>query len=202
MTHPADITTFNDAHAPLGESPYLNGHGPTYNIAIVPYDPSWPAAYEQLAATINVALGSQVLALEHVGSTSVPGLAGKPTIDIDLTVADNTDEQAYIPKLEAHGFTHVIREPWWYEHRLLRHTQPMCNLHVWSPGCPETARHVIFRDWLRDHPEERDLYVREKHAAAHRTRISRGDVIDYNDRKRDVIRQIYDRAFTGLGLLP
>lgn len=201
MTNPPDITTFNDAQSPAGESPYLEGHGPTYNIAIVPYDHAWPTAYEQLAATVKAALGTAVLGLEHVGSTSVPGLSAKPTIDIDLTVADNTDEQAYIPKLEARGFTHVIREPWWYEHRLLRHTQPMCNLHVWSPGCPEPARHIVFRDWLRAHPEDRDHYVREKQAAAHRTRISRGDVIDYNDRKRDVIREIYGRAFAELGLV-
>lgn len=200
MSLPPDITTFNDAQAPPGESPYLAGHGPATNVALTAYDPAWPAAYERLAATIRQALGTRVLALEHIGSTSVPGLTGKPTIDIDLTVVDGTDEAAYVPALEPHGFTLVIREPWWYEHRLLRHSRPLCNLHVWSPECPEPARHIIFRDWLRAHPEDRELYVREKQAAAHRTRISRGDVIDYNDRKRDVIRDIYGRAFAALGL--
>ncbi len=205
MTHwnhreAAEITTFNEAVAPPGVSPYLPGHGPTSDVAVLPYDPAWPAVYEELAAKVRAALGSQVLALEHVGSTSVPGLAAKPTIDIDLTVADGTDEGSYVPALERHGFTLVIREPWWYEHRLLRHSRPIGNLHVWSPGCPEPARHIIFRDWLRDHADDRDLYVREKHAAAHRTRLSRGDVVDYNERKRDAIREIYARAFAALGL--
>jgi len=197
---PADVTTFNDEQAPPGESPYLPGFGPSANVVIAPYDPSWPAIYEQLADLVRDTLGEQVLALDHVGSTSVPGLRAKPVIDIDLTVADNTDEAAYVPALEQHGFELVIREPWWYGHRLLRHSEPRCNLHVWSPDCPEPARHLIFRDWLRDHAEDRDLYVRAKQAAAHRTRISRGDVVDYNERKRDVIREIYARAFSELGL--
>lgn len=200
MSLPPDVTSFNDELAPPGASPYLPGFGPTTNIAIVPYDPSWPAAYEQLAAEVNAALGPQVLALDHVGSTSVPGLKAKPVIDIDLTVADGADEAAYVPALEQHGFELVIREPWWYGHRLLRHEGPRCNLHVWSPNCPEPARHLIFRDWLREHEGDRELYVRVKHQAAHRTRISRGDVVDYNERKRDVIREIYARAFAELGI--
>ena len=200
MSLPSDLTTFNDDEAPPGASPYLPGYGPTTDVAIVDYDPWWPSAYAQLAAKVQAALGPQVLALDHVGSTSVPGLRAKPVIDIDLTVADGADEAAYVPQLKHHGFELVIREPWWYGHRLLRHTDPRCNLHVWSPDCPEPARHLIFRDWLRANEEERDLYARTKHAAAHRTRISRGDVIDYNERKRDVIREIYARAFAELGL--
>jgi GrpB-like predicted nucleotidyltransferase (UPF0157 family) len=200
MSLPADVTSFNDEVAPPGASPYLPGYGPTMNVAIVPYDPSWPAAYEQLAAEVKGALGPQVLALDHVGSTSVPGLKAKPVIDIDLTVADGADEAAYVPALQAHGFELVIREPWWYGHRLLRHEDPRCNLHVWSPDCPEPARHLIFRDWLRENEGDRELYVRVKHQAAHRTRISRGDVVDYNERKRDVIREIYARAFAELGI--
>ncbi len=200
MSLPADVTSFNDDLAPPGATPYLPGFGPTTNIAIVPYDPSWPAAYSELAAEVNAALGPQVLALDHVGSTSVPGLKAKPVIDIDLTVADGADEEAYVPALEKYGFELVIREPWWYGHRLLRHDDPRCNLHVWSPNCPEPARHLIFRDWLRENEGDRELYVRVKHQAAHRTRISRGDVVDYNERKRDVIREIYSRAFAELGI--
>lgn len=201
MALPSDITTFNEAQAPPGQSPYLPGFGPTVDVKIVSYDRSWPEDYEQLAAMVRAALGPQVLALDHVGSTSVPGLLAKPVIDIDLTVADGTDEVSYVPALERQGFELVIREPWWYGHRLLRHLDPRCNLHVWCPDCPEPARHLIFRDWLREHEEDRELYVRAKKAAAHRTRISRGDVIDYNDRKRDVIREIYGRAFAALGLV-
>jgi GrpB-like predicted nucleotidyltransferase (UPF0157 family) len=200
MPEPIDITTFNDEQAPPGESPYLPGYGPATEVAIVKYDRSWPADYEWLAAKVNAALGQQVLALDHVGSTSVPGLKAKPVIDIDLTVADGADEAAYVPALERHGFELVIREPWWYEHRLLRHSEPRCNLHVWSPDCPEPARHLIFRDWLRDNPEDRERYMRAKDAAAHRTRLSRGDVVDYNERKSNAIREIYARAFAQLGI--
>src|SRR5579871_4979524 len=104
MAFPDDIATFNDAAAPPGESPYLPGFGPTTNIAIVAYDPRWPAAYRLLASRVREALGEEVLALDHVGSTSVPGLMAKPVIDIDLTVADGADEAAYVPALEQYGF--------------------------------------------------------------------------------------------------
>ncbi|MFY0567948.1 GrpB family protein [Archangium lansingense] len=74
------------------------------HIEVVPYDPAWPDAFEELAARIRAALGDVALSLEHVGSTSVPGLPAKPIIDIDLTVPDSRDEAAYRPALEAAGF--------------------------------------------------------------------------------------------------
>ena len=74
---------------------------PVSPIDIVDADPFWPAHYDQLANRIRRALGDHVVALEHIGSTSVPGLAAKPTIDIDLTVTDSSDESAYVPPLEA-----------------------------------------------------------------------------------------------------
>lgn len=153
-----------------------------------------------LAAVITEALGDSALAVEHVGSTSVPGLLAKPVIDIDLTVADSRDEQAYVLALERRGFVLVIREPWWYEHRCLRREEPGCNLHVFSPECAETERHRIFRDWLRCHPEDRSLYAAAKTAAAAETRASGGHTMDYNARKEFVVREIYDRAFRALGL--
>ena len=170
MLDPADITTFNDSPPPPGERPFVSGHAPTTDLlSIAEYDPSWPARYERLAGLIRTALGPAALSLDHVGSTAVPGLAAKPTIDVDLTVADGAAESAYVPALEACGFQLVIREPWWYGHRLLRHREPGCNLHVWSPDCPEAARHVIFRDWLRANPDECELYLRAKRAALEQT---------------------------------
>jgi GrpB-like predicted nucleotidyltransferase (UPF0157 family) len=201
MLSATDITTFCDDLAPPGVSPYVPGQAPSTTVGLVPYDPAWPAAYEQVAARIRVALGDTALELAHVGSTSVPGLDAKPVIDIDLTVADNHDEAAYVPKLESHGFTLVIREYWWYGHRLLRHDEPRANVHVWSPDCPEAARHVIFRDWLRSHPEDREAYQRAKHDAARHVTADGGHVNDYNAHKQAVLREIYGRAFTALGLL-
>ena len=89
-------------------------------IALAPYDPQWPAAYSLIAAQIRATLGDGALRVEHVGSTSVPELSAKAVIDIVLAVADSTDEQAYVPALEQQGFVLRIREPEWFEHRLLK----------------------------------------------------------------------------------
>jgi len=108
------------------------GAGPGTGIEVSHPDPGWPRQYDRLAGRIRQALGWRVLQLEHVGSTSVPGLAAKPVIDIDLTVADPARERDYVPALEASGFRLVIREPWWYGHRLLGADEPRCNLHVFG----------------------------------------------------------------------
>ncbi|MBV9366704.1 MAG: GrpB family protein [Solirubrobacterales bacterium] len=200
MLRSTDITTFNDSPPPPGESPWVVGRDQTTELGLAPYDASWPARYEVLAGLIRSALGPAVLALDHVGSTSVPGLDAKPIIDVDLTVADGGAEPTHVPALEACGFQLVGREPWWYGHRLLHHSGPACNLHVWSPDCPESARHLIFRDWLRANPDECELYVRAKRAASEQTVTVGGDVEAYNAHKQAVIRQIYRRAFTALGL--
>ncbi len=200
MPTPQEIITFCDDQAPPGASPYLPGQAPTTDVAIVPHDPAWTTVYEQLAAELRAVLGAGVLALEHVGSTSIPGLDAKPIIDIDLTVADNNDEPAYVPLLTQQGFTHLLREPWWYGHRLLIRDDPRANLHVWSPDCPEAARHVIFRDWLTSHPDDRLLYVDAKRQAAEQINAVGGTTNDYNAHKQAVIREIYARAFAALGL--
>jgi GrpB-like predicted nucleotidyltransferase (UPF0157 family) len=196
-----DITTFSDNLAPPGADPYVPGQAPSRDFGLVPYDPSWPKDYERLAALIRAALGDTALELDHVGSTAVPSLAAKRVIDIDLTVADNDDEPAYVPALEQYGFTLIIREYWWYGHRLLSHPEPRANVHIWSPDCPEAARHLIFRDWLRAHPDEQQRYVEAKRAAAEHTHATGGHSNDYNACKQVVIREIYGRAFAALGLL-
>lgn len=196
MPTPEEITTFLES-AP-GESPWIRGGPLSEAVVIVAADPAWPAVYERLADDLRAALGPAALALEHVGSTSVPDLAAKPVTDIDLTVADSRDESAYLPALLALGYWHVVREPGWYEHRVLRLDEPRVNLHVWSPDCPEAARHRLFRDWLRTHPFDRRTYEDAKRAAV----PGGGHVMDYNRRKQDVIREIYARIFTAAGLLP
>jgi len=196
----AEIVTFHDAPPPPGESPRVAGRGPMTEVRLAASDPSWPETYGMLAAVINEALGPAALAVEHVGSTAVPGLLAKPVIDIDLTVADSRDEPAYVPALERRGFVLVAREPWWYEHRCLRRQDPACLLHVFSPDCAEAERHRIFRDWLRAHPEDCSLYAAAKTAAAAETRAAGGHTMDYNARKQLVVREIYGRAFDALGL--
>jgi GrpB-like predicted nucleotidyltransferase (UPF0157 family) len=142
-----------------------------------------------------------VLQLEHVGSTSVPGLAAKPVIDIDLTVADPGREQDYVPELETIGFRLVIREPGWYGHRALRADEPRCNLHVFGFDSPEPVRHRIFRDWLRGNPDERDRYAAAKREAASEANSGGEHVMQYNARKQQVIREIYHRAFVAAALI-
>ena len=168
---------------------------------MAPYDRAWPEQFEEIAAQIGSALGMRALSIEHVGSTAVPGLPAKPIIDIDLTVADSEDVSAWLPQLQRVGFEHTINEPWWYKHHCLTRVEPQCNLHVWSPGCPEAYRHRLFRDWLRQCREDRELYRDIKLTSAKASSSDQGRVSEYNQRKQDVLRQIYQRAFAAAGLL-
>jgi GrpB-like predicted nucleotidyltransferase (UPF0157 family) len=115
-------------------------------IYLAPYDPAWPSLFTQLKKQIQEALGDDILLLEHVGSTSVPGLSAKPIIDMVLAVADSSDEPFYVRPLEEKGYTLRIREPDWYEHRLLKPPEVLGNLHVFSNGCEEIKQMLLFRD--------------------------------------------------------
>jgi GrpB-like predicted nucleotidyltransferase (UPF0157 family) len=161
-------------------------------VVVVPYDERWPELFEEVATRVRAALGDRVRALDHVGSTSVPGLAAKAVIDVDLTVADSSDEPAYVPDLEAAGFVLRVREPDWEEHRMLTVPERTVNLHVFSTGATEPRRHLLFRDWLRRDPDDRDLYAATKTALAQRgfTRA-----MEYNNHKAALVYDIYERAF-------
>lgn len=195
MPRAEEITRHHDPDP--DEDPWVQGPPPPETVSVVAYDPQWPRRFETLAARIRDALGEAALDVEHVGSTSVDGLAAKDVIDIDLTVADPRDEDAYVPALAGLGYVLTVREPSWHEHRCLRLANPRANLHVFGPDCPETIRHRMFRDWLRTHPEDRQRYEDAKVAAI----PGGGNVMDYNGRKQQVIREIYDRAFRAAGLL-
>ncbi len=160
-------------------------------IDLVAYDDRWPDHFDVLAGRIRKALGDSIVLLEHVGSTSVPRLSAKPVIDIVLTVADSSNESVYVPALEAQGFVLRIRERDWFEHRLFKGVDIVSNLHVFSAGCEETRRMLIFRDWLRDHDDDRRRYEgRKRELAAHRWR----HVEDYADAKSEIVEEIVGRA--------
>lgn len=201
MPTPEEITHHDDAPPPDGKSAWVGEYLPRRDIRVVAPDPSWPDSFATLAARIQDALGAFALAIEHVGSTSVAGLPAKPIIDIDLTVTDSADEDAYVPALERAGFRLVVREPWWQEHRCLAYDDPRCNLHVFSPDAPELVRQRIFRDWLRSHPDDCAFYADTKLAAAAASNAAGEHVMEYNARKEQAIREIYDRAFRAAGLL-
>ncbi len=160
-------------------------------IYLAPYDPAWPSVFAQLKKQLEEVLGDKIQLLEHVGSTSVPGLSAKPIIDWVMAVADSCDEAAYVRPLEEWGYTLRIREPEWYEHRLLIPPDVQGNLHVFSAGCPEIERMVLFRDWLRNHPEDRLLYEATKRDLAARTWKY---VQNYADAKSEVVAAILARA--------
>lgn len=163
----------------------------TGRVELVDYDPAWPALFAREEARIRAVLGARVIHLEHTGSTSVPGLAAKPIIDMTLVVPDSSDEAAYVPDLEAAGYVLRIREADWWEHRLLKGPDTDVNLHVFSAGCPEVERMVGFRDWLRTHDDERALYERTKRELAGREwRFMQ----NYADAKTGVVEEIMARA--------
>jgi GrpB-like predicted nucleotidyltransferase (UPF0157 family) len=201
MPSRAEIVSFDDGPKPEGAQAWLPGVAPATGIEVSEPDPDWPRQYGELSARIRKALGWRALQVEHVGSTSVQGLAAKPVIDIDLTVADPGREEHYVPALAAVGFQLVIREPWWHGHRALRTGEPRCNLHVFGFDSPELVRHRIFRDWLRGNPAERDRYAAIKHQAASEANAAGEHVMQYNAGKQQVIREIYRRAFAAAGLL-
>lgn len=166
----------------------------TCRIQIVDYDPRWPELYRREADRIRAALGGRVLQIEHTGSTAVPGLAAKPTIDLLLEVADSEDEAAYLPALEKAGYRLQIREAGWHEHRMLKGPDTDINLHVFPAGCPESERILRFRDWLRSHPADRALYARSKLALAQQ---DWEDVDAYAQAKSAVVQEILGRARLG-----
>ena len=202
MPSRAEIVSFDDSPPPPGADPWVvAGAGPRTGIKVTDPDPAWPREYDRLAGRIRQALGWRVLQLEHVGSTAVPGLAAKPVIDIDLTVADpGRLQRGHVVPLAA-GFRLTIREPWWHGHRMLRADEPPCNLHVFGFDSPELFKHRIFRDWLRGNPGDRDRYAAAKRQAAAEANAAGEHTMQYNARKQQVIREIYHRAFTAAGLL-
>ena len=135
-------------------------------IKIVDYDTDWPRKFETHRKLIAAALGHAALLIEHIGSTSVPGLAAKPIIDILVVVADSADESAYLPQLEATGYVLRVREPDWNEHRMFRTRDEDVHIHVYSAGCSEIHRNLLFRDRLRQNIDDRRRYEQTKRELA------------------------------------
>ncbi len=190
---PLPLTETNLAATTIGDlTPYA------VEILIEDYNPAWPAWYAAEEETIAAALGPAALRIEHTGSTSVPGLPAKPIIDILLLVPDPADEDAYVPVLEKVGYELRVREPDWYDHRMLRRRTETgapynVNLHVFAPtsGKTEIGRMLRFRDWLRQNPTDRDHYAAVKRDLATR---SWKHVQNYADAKTTTIEQILTRA--------
>jgi GrpB-like predicted nucleotidyltransferase (UPF0157 family) len=195
-SHATGVRAQSAAHVPLTDEQIQAVHVGVLTplaqpIQIADYDPAWPRLFEREAARLQATLGDRILLLEHVGSTSVPALAAKPKIDLLLVLANSANEPAYVPDLEAAGYRLQIREPDWYEHRMFKGPDTDINLHVFSWGCPEIDRMLLFRNWLRRNAADRELYGRTKRALA---RQDWKYMQNYADAKTAVVTTILARA--------
>lgn len=169
----------------------LIGGAEKRDIHIMPYDLAWPARFQHHAGVVSRALGDSLIAVHHVGSTSVPGLAAKPIIDILVVVADSSDEPSYLPALELAGYVLRVCEPDWHQHRMLRTPEKDVHIHVFSPDSPEIRRNLMFRDRLRSHLADRQRYEDAKRRLATQ---SWPDMNAYAEAKTNVIESIIAAA--------
>jgi GrpB-like predicted nucleotidyltransferase (UPF0157 family) len=169
----------------------LIGGSEKREICVVDYDPNWQRKFRKHEKIVRQALGDRALLIEHVGSTSVPGLAAKPIIDIILVVAHSGNEPEYLPALEAAGYILRVREPDWHEHRMVRTPERDVHIHIYSKGCVEIGRMLRFRDRLRSNAEDRMLYENKKRELA---KQDWPDTNYYARAKSEVVKLIILRA--------
>jgi len=169
------------------DSVLIGGREPV-TLVISHYDSAWPSRFAELGARIESALGAGALAVEHIGSTSVPGLAAKPIIDVLVVVADVAEERSYVPALEDAGFVLRVREA---GHRMFRTPGRDVHIHVYSSGDQAIRDYLDLRDWLRVDESDRTLYADVKRDLAKRPW---SDMNHYAEAKSDVIQQVLGRA--------
>lgn len=157
------------------------------DLVLVGYDPHWPETYAEHERRLYATLGLAVQ-VEHTGSTSVPGLAAKPIIDILITVEDITAEEDYLDQLLDAGYELRVREP---GHRMVRTPARDVHVHIHQVGDQEAQDLLLFRDHLRSQPEDRDLYERTKRALIDQ---DWPDMNAYAEAKTEVITEIKARA--------
>jgi dephospho-CoA kinase len=146
---------------------------------LVPADPSWPAEAARLAARIRAAAGQDLVAVDHIGSTSVPGLEAKDVLDLQLRVRGLAEADRMAPALAAAGFprfpgvwqdtpTAADPDPAHWQKRLHGAADPgrAANIHVRADGSPAARYALAFRDWLRADPDARQAYQAEKRRLA------------------------------------
>jgi GrpB-like predicted nucleotidyltransferase (UPF0157 family) len=161
---------------------------------VVEHDPSWSQRFDEEAARILAALPADLVTrLDHVGSTSVPGLAAKPIVDMQLSLNALTPRRTYVEPLRRLGYDHTL-DPWSDEHEYFSRDvggARMFQIHVCIAGGSWERRHLAFRDWLREHPVEAASYAELKRELAEK---HRRDLISYVDAKTSFIRAIEERA--------
>jgi GrpB-like predicted nucleotidyltransferase (UPF0157 family) len=157
-------------------------------LVIAEYSDAWPRRFVEEEARIRAALGDVAQVIEHVGSTSVPGLAAKPIIDVCVAVVDIDDEASYQPALVDAGYELRVREA---GHRMFRTPARDVHVHVYRVGDREIDAYLVFRDHLRRDATDRARYERLKRALATR---DWPDMQHYADAKGPLVREILARA--------
>lgn len=165
-------------------------------ITICSYDKQWPIRFDHHARNIHQALGDLALRIEHIGSTSVQGLAAKPIIDILLVVTNPADEAAYMPQLLDAGYELRVREPLFDQHRMLRTPERDVHVHIFPPESNEIARYLTFRNQLRSSAADRQWYERTKRELA---RQEWEDMNDYAKAKTEVVESIIAKGIRDSG---
>lgn len=167
----------------------------TVPIVIVDYDPAWPVRAFAEMESIRAALGNRLASIEHIGSTSVPGLAAKPIIDLMVGLPTLADARACIPLLVTLGYTYMPEyEAEMPERRYFRKGTDearTCHLHMVEIGSPFWVRHLAFRDALRADPALSAEYAGLKRRLAAQYGADR---IGYTDAKTGFIQEVEARA--------
>jgi GrpB-like predicted nucleotidyltransferase (UPF0157 family) len=160
------------------------------HLEVVPYNDEWSAIFAVHRDRLRAALHAVDVDIEHIGSTSVPGLAAKPIIDIVVAVDDITAEENYLNPIIEAGYVLRVREP---GHRLVRTAALDVHVHIYEKDDEAVTKYLLFRNRLRTNSGDRNLYASTKHAL-----ITQGfdDMNAYSDAKTDVIAAIMARAGT------
>jgi len=157
---------------------------------VVPYEPSWPARFDEIAASIGRCVPGAT-GVDHIGSTAVPGLAAKPVIDVQIVVRDLEDEAAYRPGLEALGIPLRAREVGRRFFRPPAGSPRTAHIHVVAADSQLARDTVGLRDYLRAHDERRDAYARLKLALSNTPGMNRGS---YQRGKAQLVLALIDEA--------
>ncbi len=164
-------------------------------IIIVDYDPNWPTLFHELRDRVAAVLGDLVVVIEHVGSTSIPGCPAKPIIDMDVVISSITDLPQAIARLATLRYVHEgdlgIPDREAFAAPL---DAPPLHLYICSSQSEEYHRHLLFRGYLRAHPEEVRAYSTLKQRLAHQFRHDRDA---YSKGKNEFVAMILQRAAQG-----
>ncbi|WP_209008818.1 GrpB family protein [Pseudovibrio japonicus] len=164
-------------------------------IKIERYNPRWPEIYEVHKEKVSKAFSGIEHRTEHIGSTSVNGLAAKPIVDMLVVISDPGNEKLYREAMENQGYQLRVREPDFDEHRMFRTFEQDVHIHVFPEGSKEVERYLLFRDHLRRHADVRSGYEALKRKQSEK---NWSDMNAYAEAKTEFIETIICEAKRGV----